>query len=268
MRRIFVVAMLLVAVFVFAQQKDQQQPQSPKRKGNVPAQQDTTPVSTSRARISFDSESFNFGFAPQGNGYLVHSFMVKNLGEDTLIIERVRPTCGCTAAPLKKSNLAPGEITEITSIFRLSGYKGATTKSIKVESNDPTHIAMSLTFNANMDSVAWLNAAEGPRIFSNPGIVDLGKGDLFQRKSRTTIKSGSDKKLNLKIMEYTRDIIQEPTLKNTTIKPNASIDVEFNVLDTFNKDDELKASITIAGIDETGSEVTRITVPIIGGGKQ
>jgi len=231
-----------------------------------PATEEDTTV-PSLARISFDSDNFDFGFAPQGNAYLVHYYTVKNMGEDTLHIDRVRPTCGCTAAPMKKSDIAPGESSEIGAIFRLSGYKSATSKSIKVESNDPTHKTMNLRFSANMDTAAWLDTLQGPRLLCEPTIIDLGKGDLFKANAKFMVRNPSDKKLKIKVIDYTGDIISAPKIRVPELKAGKSADIEIAVLKEYDPTSEIKASITLAGLDDSGSEVTRFTVPIIGGGK-
>ncbi len=221
----------------------------------------------SKARILFDSEVFEFGFSPQGSEYLVHAYKVINVGEDTLNIIRVRPTCGCTAAPLKKKKLAPGESTELIAIFKLSGYRRTITKSIKVESDDPMRKIVSLRFSANLDTAVWHDISKGPRIFSAPEMIDLGKGNLFQSSYNVAIKNASNQNLTLEIIDYTKDIITEPRIKNANLKPGKFSDVEFNVLVHYDTEKLIKASITIVGMDENGDEMCRITVPIIGAGK-
>jgi len=256
--------MVIVGVIALAFSQARREPAAMPAEFAAPEEDTTVP---SLARISFDSDNFDFGFAPQGDAYLVHYFKVKNVGEDTLRIDRVRPTCGCTAAPLKKKDLAPGESSEIGAIFRLSGYKSATSKSIKVESNDPTHKTMNLRFSANMDTAAWLDAMQGPRLLCEPTIIDLGKGDLFKGTAKFVIRNPSDKKLKVEIIDYTGDIITTPKIKMPELKAGKSADVEIAVLKEYDPTSEIKASITLAGLDDSGSEVTRFTVPIIGGGK-
>ncbi len=262
MRKVMVIAFLIVAVLVFAQGNPGKQIPMAKIKVENP---DT--AQPSKARISFDSESFNFGFVPQGNAYIVRKFIVSNTGEDTLYITRVRPTCGCTAAPLKKDALAPGESTEIKTIFRTRGYRRATSKSIKVESNDPTRKLVSLRFSANLDTALWHDTSKGPRLFCEPEVIDLGKGDLFQSSSKVKLKNPSDKTLKLQIVEYTSDVIKKPKIRRTTLKPGKSTYMNINVLEDYDINQMIKASITIAAFDKSGSEVTRITIPIKGGGK-
>jgi hypothetical protein len=226
----------------------------------IPAPADTLPPS--KARISFDSEKFDFGFAPQGSAFLVHTFEVSNVGEESLYIANVRPTCGCTAAPLKKNKLAPKEKTEITSIFKLRGYTSSATKSIKVESNDPTKKNASLQFSANMDTLTWKDITKGPRVFAEPKLVTFTKGDLPVAALKVKLTNPTDKPLTIKVIEYTKDYLKEPKFKISTIKAGKFIDMEIHLIDTFDKNAELKGSITIAAFDESKSEVTRFTIPV------
>jgi len=262
MRRIIAFGIILAAVLSFAQ-KSGPVPRAPLNKA-VEAQ-DTLPPS--KARITFDSERFDFGFTPQGNSYLVHYFKMTNTGEDTLHINRVRSTCGCTAAPLKSKNIAPNQTTEVGAIFRMRGYRRATSKAIKVESNDPTRKLVSLKFTANLDTTEWHDTTKGPRIFSYPEILDKRKVALFLWKSKVKIQNASYKKLKLKIVDYTADIIGDVKIKKDTLKPGKETDVEMSIREDYNSTQPIKASITIAALDESGSEATRITIPIAGGGK-
>ena len=60
------------------------------------------PKKPSRAKMTISENVWDFGFVPQKSP-VSHIYKITNEGRDTLIIERVRPSCGCTAAPLKKN---------------------------------------------------------------------------------------------------------------------------------------------------------------------
>ena len=75
-----------------------------------------TGSSSGAANLVIEEAEFDFGYVPQ-NSKVSHLFFLHNGGEDPLVIERVVPGCGCTRAPLKKSELAPGETTELEIIF-------------------------------------------------------------------------------------------------------------------------------------------------------
>lgn len=49
----------------------------------------------------------DFGLIPRGRP-VYHAFVFKNISSDTLRVETVRTTCGCTAAEWTESPIAPG----------------------------------------------------------------------------------------------------------------------------------------------------------------
>lgn len=66
-----------------------------------------------------------------------HTFTVQNTGDAPLKISEVKPGCGCTTANLAKSELQPGESTEIAATLDLTMRRGKQDKHIDVLSNDP-----------------------------------------------------------------------------------------------------------------------------------
>ena len=62
------------------------------------------------------------------------SFLFKNLGEDAIVINRVRSTCGCTVPSWPKQPIEPGASGEITVIYN-TATAGSFFKSIYVYSS-------------------------------------------------------------------------------------------------------------------------------------
>jgi len=263
MRRVLFLIVLIITIICFAQSKAEITPKTAADVKTEPVQDSLPP---SKARIELDRLEFDFGFAPQGNAKLVHNFTITNVGKDTLEITRVRPTCGCTAAPLKKKLLAPKEQTEVSVIFRTRGYKRKTAKSVRIESTDPTKPSLSVRFSTNLDTAAWTDTTKGPRIKSEPAIIDMGKGDLYQKKTTIDIINMVGQKLDIEVIDYTNEVIKEPDLKKTKLSGNKSTTLKVEMLSDYDIKNVIQASITIAAYDKSGSEVTRFTIPIIGCG--
>jgi len=101
--------------------------------------------------IAFSEELWDFGVVKQGD-VVAHVFEVKNLGGAELLISKVRPSCGCTAALLSSSEVPPGGSSQIKVSFNSSGFKGKTTKYIYVESNDPDEPQKKLTITAFVEA--------------------------------------------------------------------------------------------------------------------
>jgi len=67
-------------------------------------------------RLRASVESFDFGYAPQ-LAHLSHAFWIKNIGTEVATIQRIKPNCGCTRAPLTDSIIVPGDSTSIEVIL-------------------------------------------------------------------------------------------------------------------------------------------------------
>ena len=59
--------------------------------------------------ITLGQDVFDFGTVSLSKDTLIASFYFKNTGSDTLVIENVRPSCGCTVADFSKNPILPGE---------------------------------------------------------------------------------------------------------------------------------------------------------------
>jgi hypothetical protein len=51
--------------------------------------------------------NYNFGTVSQGQK-IEHEFVVRNDGDTDLVIQRVAPSCGCTAAAMSAAAIKPG----------------------------------------------------------------------------------------------------------------------------------------------------------------
>ncbi|MEW5701948.1 MAG: DUF1573 domain-containing protein [Candidatus Zixiibacteriota bacterium] len=106
----------------------------------------TQTAAASRALLDVPVTNFDFGYAPQGSS-ISHVFWLKNVGGDTLHITDVRPGCGCTKAPLKKTVLPAGDSTDVEVIFSTGGYSSNVVKGARIISNT-TGASPPLTFTA------------------------------------------------------------------------------------------------------------------------
>ena len=100
-------------------------------------------------QIDFTETEFDFGELNQ-NMEVTHIFKFRNTGMDTLVIKNVRTSCGCTASAVALKIVAPQDSSEIKVTFRTGKFKDAVTKTIIVESNDPTNPAVYLRIKATV----------------------------------------------------------------------------------------------------------------------
>jgi hypothetical protein len=78
------------------------------------------------------------------------SFRFKNTGTKPLIIQSVRPGCGCTVADYPKEPIAPGGEGEITGSFDSQGRENLQRKEIAVTANTKGSAYHTLVFEVDV----------------------------------------------------------------------------------------------------------------------
>lgn len=100
--------------------------------------------SDSTAIVELQSEpTHDFGAAAPGTKG-THQFIVKNIGDEPLILELGASTCKCTIGDLKDTQLAPGASTTIDMEWTVQSDKTAFEQSAELRTNDPTRPAVLL----------------------------------------------------------------------------------------------------------------------------
>lgn len=102
---------------------------------STPANNSTIkPVSVTEDVLTLKESEFNFGKIPQGKP-VTHIFEVANTGKDSLHIENVQASCGCTTPEWDRDKVqAPGEKTNITVGYNAAN-EGPFTKTITITYN-------------------------------------------------------------------------------------------------------------------------------------
>lgn len=94
---------------------------------------DSIPTTT----IAFEHDTYDFGKIKQGDK-VKHEFYFTNTGKNVLVIENVKPTCGCTAVDWTKDPVPPGGRGRIEAQFNSAGKSGAQLKHVTIVYNgDP-----------------------------------------------------------------------------------------------------------------------------------
>jgi rhodanese-related sulfurtransferase len=73
----------------------------------------------------------------QSNSLVSHTFVLTNVGDETLTITDVVTSCGCTTTALAKRELAPTESVDLQATVNTTGFHGTVTRTVSVTSNDP-----------------------------------------------------------------------------------------------------------------------------------
>ena len=110
--------------------------------GAAPAQE------APRPQIVADEALFDAGLVGRGEK-VAHDFVIRNRGDATLSIQRVVPTCACTAAEFDRT-IGPGESGTVRAILDTAMLRGFVSKKITVLSDDPERPSLRLTMKANV----------------------------------------------------------------------------------------------------------------------
>ena len=81
-------------------------------------------------------DTYDWGKVSPKDNPLKSKIILKNNGNEKLIITNIRPGCGCTTAPLTKTELVPGDTSTIDVTLTISSMPGPIHKSITITSND------------------------------------------------------------------------------------------------------------------------------------
>ncbi|MEA1996796.1 MAG: DUF1573 domain-containing protein [Gemmatimonadota bacterium] len=179
-----------------------------------------------------------------------HLFIIRNQGEDTLHINKVRSTCGCTVALLTEKDVAPGEAAELKTTFISGRYKGKIRKNVFVYSDDPRTPITKLSIQVEV--LVDLEVSPTQIYFSG-----LKAGDRLERN--ITLKNTSAAPISIKEIASTVSCIKFE-LSRLKIEPGESTRLTL-VVDEVTKGMKLTGSLTIFNT----SHQDKVSVALYGG---
>lgn len=107
------------------------------------------------AVITFENQRHDFGNVEEMGGTVSCDFAFTNTGDEPLIINKVRTSCGCTVPEYTKEAIAPGDSGTVKIIFSPEGRPGNFSKSIYVIANTtPDRTILRIIGNVVKDKVA------------------------------------------------------------------------------------------------------------------
>jgi len=143
---------------------------------------------------------------------------LKNTGNEMLRISEVRPSCGCTSAPLDQDSLEPGESTTMRVTLNLPLSNGTVTKYLTIRSNDRDDPVKQLTLKADLQRPLQLSSSFIP---FNQGQV--GKPVL----GAMTLSSFTDKDVHVTVTTKDKGLTVLTPKFTITPKGAGEIKVEF-----------------------------------------
>jgi len=210
------------------------------------------------AAIDFTERNFDFGFMPKGTR-VAHTYGITNKGSDTLRIIKVSAACGCTNAPIEKSDLGPDEASEITVTFDSQKFAGKVTKKVSILSNDPIDPFADIYFSAQVDR-------EHPIVTPKPNVVEVERTDKGQIGGTFKVKlmNKGEEPVGVKVVSASHDFL-EARLSREEIPPGNEIDLVIKPRGETNLMNDAWLSVTLETDDPQNY---RLTVPLHVSSKQ
>lgn len=160
---------------------------------------------------------YDFGTSFQ-NQTITHIFVIKNTGDTTLKITKVKTSCGCTAALLSKKDVEPGQEVKLKVSLRTGYYDGDISKNVTIHSDDLLNPSLGIVIKALVK----------PEIRLTPKVISYKKSDN-KNKYQIQLTNNTDYKVEIKSIDSTLNFLH---IMNTSafIDPGktGAFDVEFD----------------------------------------
>lgn len=206
-------------------------------------------VAAAAPKIEFEEETFSFGEVYQG-AKVEHVFTFRNGGDEPLTIDKVRTSCGCTAALLSATVLQPGEAGELRTSFDSGRFRGEVVKTIYVYANDPLRQVSQL----------YVRGKVTPEIVVEPAQLELDGLTVGRAQEARVVLTGRGKEaVPLLSVETTAPELQA-ALSAETLLPGKTAEVVVTVTPR-----EGKARLSGYVLVKTGSShVPELRIPVYG----
>lgn len=161
----------------------------------------------------------NFGSVAQG-ATITHDFKIHNTGNAVLRVNKIVPSCGCTAGTLEPDKIKPGESGVIHVSFDTAGFSGNQVKTVRLYTNDPLSESVLLTLKGSIEPDTRIE----PRQLLFNDVIKDGESILNSEQVLTvSAREGSGVTLG-DVKTYARHIkIEELSSSSTQKKLQVSI---------------------------------------------
>lgn len=208
-------------------------------------------IAQAEPKMTITGDEFDFGYVPY-DVRISHDFWLHSTGDDTLVIKKIIPGCGCTKAPLDKDVIAPGDSARLEIIFNTDKYKGKVMKTPRIISNTGAKEEM-VTILTNVIKEPEV----GYPLDLKPFILNVAESNPdASAKMKIVFANKSDKDFSLSLISYPQDYfdVQLPKSVKAGKTVEGTVTIKKDVTPDFEK------SFTIALNDKDKS---RITIPVV-----
>lgn len=152
----------------------------------------------STAKIEYlTPKLIDFGDAREGE-ILNGTIQFVNTGDETVSINRVQPSCGCTLAELKRTDYAPGDTATIPFTLNTAHFSGVVRKTIHIYFKDQQIPNEQITLQAKIFTELELNPSY--LYFQN---ITVNPDTVITQYAK--IKNQTDKPIHIAVAAYNND---------------------------------------------------------------
>jgi len=171
------------------------------------------------AQIVVDENDIHFGSVAQGEK-VERVFRFTNAGDDQLIIERVKSSCGCTAALLSNRDIEPGTTGEVRATFDSTRFQGLVVKTIYLYTNDPAHKVVQLHLRGEVrrelsispNRLVLKSVVAGQTTPARVEIANVSDKEFVVEQAEVTVKDAR--------VDFTRRVLQPGEKAEITLQIN------------------------------------------------
>jgi hypothetical protein len=146
-------------------------------------------------KLDVPETDFYFGSVYQGEK-VEHAFTFRNTGDEPLLIEKVKSSCGCTAALVSEKELAPGAEGEVRATFDSTRFSNNVVKTIYLYSNDPARRLVQFHLRGKVKEEFELSArsltigpvAAGDKVTAQVSLINKSDAPVMIGPVRTTAR--------------------------------------------------------------------------------
>lgn len=159
-------------------------------------------------QIVAEDLKYDFGEILQGE-QVEYVFRFRNGGDEVLQISNVRSSCGCTAALLSATRIAPGDMGELRTTFDSTRFKGGIHKTITIDTNDPQRQQVSFAVTGNVKAELLLQP-ERINFGKVKGDAPLTSTVILTNRGNTTINLTAPSVTNPALRGELSDLLLPP----------------------------------------------------------
>lgn len=170
--------------------------------------------------LTVEEPVYDWGTVVRG-AVVKHTFTVKNTGGTPLIIDDVKPQCGCTAVDKPQDAIPAGGSAAVTLSVDTKRFKGALKKTAKVQSNAGAE-PLTLTMQGSVEEL-FTTDPENPKI-------DVVRGSSVP-SGKMTLRRTSEKEAKVLEISTTSTVIK-PILSEVELGKTYEVDIAVELADS------------------------------------